>query len=157
MIEAGDKREGDGFSPLGSWPLRQVFFRPDKGPPPRTTLPTRPISPPDGWCDDPADPAYNRLIQKPYAASHEDLWREDGVYDLIVELGHNDDPPVPGLGSAIFLHLARPGFTPTEGCVALERAALEDVLREAEPGAVLEIRRANGSPSGFGGAGPEQG
>ena len=142
VIEAGDKREGDGFSPLGAWPLRRVFFRPDRGPPPGTALATRAISPKDGWCDDPADPAYNRLIQKPYPASHEDLWRADGVYDLIVELGHNDDPPIPGLGSAIFLHLARPGFTPTEGCVALERAALEAVLRQAEPGAVLEIRRA---------------
>lgn len=139
MVAAADKREGDGASPIGIWPIRQVLYRPDKGPAPTTALPVRPIAEDDGWCDAPDDPAYNRPVKRPYAASHEALWREDDVYDLVVVLGHNDDPPVPGLGSAIFLHLARPGYEPTEGCIALSRADLEAVLAMAKPGDALEI------------------
>lgn len=140
MIAAAEKREGDGASPLGIWPIRYVLYRPDKGPPPTTALPVRPIAADDGWCDAPDDPAYNRPVKRPYPASHEALWREDGLYDLIVVLGHNDDPPIAGLGSAIFLHLARPDYGPTEGCIALSRPDLETVLALARPGDALEIR-----------------
>ena len=142
VVEAANKREGDGATPLGLWPLRRVLYRPDRGPPPRTALPTLPIAPDDGWCDDPGDPAYNRPVTLPYPASAERLWRDDGIYDLIVVLGHNDDPPVAGAGSAIFLHLARPGYPPTEGCVALARPDLEAVLALAAPGDALEVLRA---------------
>ena len=140
MVAAVDKREGDGASPVGLWPIRYVLYRPDKGAAPATALPVRPIAPDDGWCDAPDDPAYNRPVKRPYPASHEALWREDGLYDLIVVLGHNDDPPAPGLGSAIFLHLAKPDYAPTEGCIALARPDLEAVLAMAQPGDALEIR-----------------
>jgi L,D-peptidoglycan transpeptidase YkuD (ErfK/YbiS/YcfS/YnhG family) len=137
---AADKREGDGASPIGVWPLRRVLWRPDKGPPPKTALPVQAIGPGDGWCDAPLDPAYNRPVALPYPASAERLWRGDDLYDLVVVLGHNDDPVVPGAGSAIFLHLARPDYSPTEGCVAVARADLEALLAEAGPGDGLEIR-----------------
>ncbi|OYW94359.1 MAG: hypothetical protein B7Z13_04855, partial [Caulobacterales bacterium 32-67-6] len=81
----------------------------------------------------------NRLVQLPFSASHEILWREDGLYDLVVVLGHNDDPPIAPLGSAIFLHLAKPDYAPTEGCIALSRADLEAVLAQAQPGDALAI------------------
>jgi L,D-peptidoglycan transpeptidase YkuD (ErfK/YbiS/YcfS/YnhG family) len=139
VVAAADKREGDGRSPLGVWPIRRVLYRPDRGPGPQTALPFAPIAPADGWCDDPNDAAYNRPVALPYPASAETLWREDALYDLIVVLGHNDDPPVPGRGSAIFLHLARPGFSPTQGCVAITRADMEAVLRLAAPGDAVEI------------------
>ena len=123
---AADKREGDGATPVGSFPLRRLLYRPDRlPPPPPSALPTSPIGPGDGWCDDPADPRYNLPVALPCAAGHEKLWRDDGLYDVVVVLGHNDDPPKPGRGSAIFLHVARPGWLPTEGCVAL---ALPDLL-----------------------------
>jgi len=137
---AAEKREGDGASPIGAWPFRRVLYRPDKGPPPKTALPVEAIQPDDGWCDAPADPAYNRPVALPYPASAERLWRDDGLYDLVVVLGHNDDPVIPGLGSAIFLHLARPDYGPTEGCVALARKDLEALLAAAAPGDVLAIR-----------------
>lgn len=133
------KREGDGVSPMGVWPIRQLLYRPDRGPAPQTTLPARPITPQDGWCDDPGHPDYNRLVRLPFPASHEVLWREDSLYDLVVVLGHNDDPPVAPLGSAIFLHLAKPDYAPTEGCIALSRPDLEAVLALARPGDALEI------------------
>jgi L,D-peptidoglycan transpeptidase YkuD (ErfK/YbiS/YcfS/YnhG family) len=139
VIAAADKREGDGATPLGDWPIRRVLYRPDKGPAPSTALPLQPIGPDDGWCDAPGDPAYNRPVTLPYRASAERLWRDDDLYDRVVVLAHNDDPPVAGLGSCIFLHLARPGFSPTEGCVALAREDLDALLALARPGDVLRV------------------
>jgi len=139
-IAAPDKREGDNRSPTGVWPIRYVLYRPDVYPRgPTTALEARPIAPDDGWCDAPGDPAYNQSVKLPYPASAERLWRDDTVYDLVVVLGHNDDPPVPGLGSAIFLHLARDGYPGTEGCVALARADVESLLAVARPGDAVEI------------------
>ncbi len=129
-----DKREGDGATPLGCFPLRRLLYRPDRLAQPETLLPVAPLTPEDGWCDDPNDPAYHTQVRLPFAASHERLWRDDSVYDAIVILGHNDDPPRPGAGSAIFLHVARDDYTPTQGCVALALPDLLTVLREAGPG-----------------------
>ncbi|MBC7907817.1 MAG: L,D-transpeptidase family protein [Rhodospirillaceae bacterium] len=120
-----EKREGDGGTPVGCWALRRVMYRPDRVAPPQTALPVTALQPHDGWCDDPAHPDYNRPTRLPHPASCESMWREDQLYDVVVVLAHNDEPPVPGLGSAIFLHVAKPGWQPTEGCVAL---ALPDLL-----------------------------
>lgn len=140
MIPAGLKREGDGMSPIGKWPMRRVFYRADRLEKPVTSLPCTIITRNQGWCDALGDPAYNRLVTLPFTPSHEVLWREDHAYDVIVELGHNDDPPVPGLGSAIFMHVAKPGYTPTEGCIALALEDLLDVLKSADLESILEIQ-----------------
>jgi L,D-peptidoglycan transpeptidase YkuD (ErfK/YbiS/YcfS/YnhG family) len=136
---AAAKREGDGASPLGVWPIRRVFYRPDREKRPDTRLVALPLAPHDGWCDAPDDPAYNRPVRLPYPASCERMWRDDGVYDLVAVLAHNDDPPVSPMGSAIFLHLARPDFSPTEGCIALARDDMLALLRLAEPGSAVAI------------------
>ena len=120
-----EKVEGDGATPVGRFPLRRVLYRPDRLVAPGGALPTAPLCPDDGWCDDPRHADYNRPVRLPHPAGCEHLWRDDPVYDVIVVLGHNDDPPTPGRGSAIFLHVARADFSPTEGCVAL---ALDDLL-----------------------------
>ncbi len=147
-VRAG-KREGDGATPVGRFPLRRVLWRADRlDRPPVTGLPARPIAPDDGWCDAPDDPAYNRPVTRPYPASHETLWREDGVYDIIVVMGHNDDPVVPGLGSAVFLHVARPGWTPTEGCVALARDDLLRLLEACGPDSALTVPDPSPASSG---------
>ncbi len=125
-----DKREGDGATPIGLLPLRRVLYRADRLAPPRCTLPVAPIAPEDGWCDDPMHADYNTQIRRPHPARHEELWRVDAIYDVIGVLGWNDAPVVRGRGSAIFLHLARPGFSPTEGCIALEQRELLRVLAE---------------------------
>jgi L,D-peptidoglycan transpeptidase YkuD (ErfK/YbiS/YcfS/YnhG family) len=139
VIPAEDKREGDGCSPLGVWPIRRVLYRPDRQAPPETALPIEAMAPDDGWCDAPTDPNYNRQVKLPYPASCEQMWREDGVYDIVVVLGHNDDPVRPAMGSAIFLHLAKPGYPGTEGCVALDIADMRRLLELAEPGAAVAI------------------
>jgi L,D-peptidoglycan transpeptidase YkuD (ErfK/YbiS/YcfS/YnhG family) len=140
VVPAQAKREGDGASPAGIWPIRRVLYRPDRGPAPATALPLETIGPDDGWCDAPEDPAYNRPVSLPYSASAERMWREDHLYDIVVVLGHNDDPPVPGMGSAIFLHLAKPDYAPTHGCIAVARRDLESLLAAARPGDAVEIR-----------------
>ncbi|MEQ9557569.1 MAG: L,D-transpeptidase family protein [Rhodospirillales bacterium] len=134
------KREGDGATPVGRFALRRLFYRADRRTRPETALPISPITPSLGWCDDPTSPAYNRLVRLPCPWRHEVLARTDAVYDLVVVLGHNDAPPEPGAGSAIFLHLATPDFAPTEGCVALAEADLVDLLRAARPGDVMTVR-----------------
>lgn len=120
-----DKREGDGGTPVGTWPLRRLLYRPDRLAAPACALPVAALAKDDGWCDAPDHPAYNRPVTLPFAASHEAMWRDDHLYDLVVVVGHNDDPPVAGRGSAIFLHLKRPDGGPTAGCVGFER---EDLL-----------------------------
>jgi L,D-peptidoglycan transpeptidase YkuD (ErfK/YbiS/YcfS/YnhG family) len=135
-----DKREGDGGTPAGRFPWRQVFYRPDRLQRPATPLPCRPITPADGWCDDPNDPAnYNRLVRLPYGGSHERLWRPDHLYDVILVPGHNDSPPVPGLGSAIFVHVATPDYAPTAGCVALRLEHLLVLLCKLDPDGGLVV------------------
>jgi len=123
-----DKREGDGATPAGVLPLRRVLYRPDRGAAPRCAASVEALTPSDGWCDDPSHADYNRSVRLPFNASAEALWREDGVYDIIGILGWNDSPAHPGRGSAIFLHVARLDFAPTEGCVALAPADLRHVL-----------------------------
>jgi L,D-peptidoglycan transpeptidase YkuD (ErfK/YbiS/YcfS/YnhG family) len=122
------KREGDGATPSGLLPLRAVLYRPDRVAPPRCAVPIRALAPADGWCDDPGHASYNTAVRLPLNASAEALWRDDGIYDIIGVLGWNDSPPEPGMGSAIFLHAARPDYAPTDGCVALARDDLVAVL-----------------------------
>ena len=137
VCAAVDKREGDGCTPLGSWPVRGVLLRPGRVAPDSIRLPWRWIREGDGWSDDPADPAYNRPVQLPRPFSAESLLRDDDAYDVIVVLGHNDAPPVPGRGSAIFFHLSE--GRPTAGCVAVERADMLKLLPLLMPGDVMEI------------------
>ncbi len=124
------KEEGDGGTPIGVLPLRRVLYRADRIARPRCEVPVEPIAPEDGWCDDPAHRDYNRMVRLPHEAHYEELWRRDAVYDLVGVLGWNDTPVARGRGSAIFLHIAGPDFTPTEGCIALARDDLVAVLSE---------------------------
>ncbi|MFZ2007939.1 MAG: L,D-transpeptidase family protein [Stellaceae bacterium] len=134
-----DKREGDHASPAGTFPLLRAFYRPDRLAMPETGLPLAALKPSSGWCDDSADANYNRLVALPYPASHEDLWRDDGLYDLIVVIGYNTAPVVPGKGSAIFLHCASPDFAGTEGCIAIGRESLLPLLGLLGPGSTITI------------------
>ena len=135
-----NKREGDGATPAGRFPLRRVLFRPDRLPSIETRLPSVPISKRDGWCTNPGDPAYNQQIRLPRAGAHEDLWRDDELYDVIVVMGYNDSPVVPGKGSAIFLHIARPGMSRTDGCVAVALDVLLKLVRRCDVNTVVEIQ-----------------
>lgn len=134
VVDAADKQEGDGKTPLGRFPVRHILYRKDRLSPPSTRLKTRVILPTDGWCDDPDHASYNQSIVKPFTASHEELWRVDHVYDMILLIGYNDEPVVPGRGSAIFVHVMRPDRKPTEGCVAMSLGDMKRLVRLLLPG-----------------------
>ncbi len=166
-----DKKEGDGCTPVGIFPLRELWYRADKMPAPKTNLPLRVISENDGWCDDVNSEDYNKYVKLCHPAlvagsgdinkdgafglrprnkcgvtgnneigfSHEKLWRSDDVYDLIIPLGYNDSPIVKGKGSAIFLHIARPDYSGTEGCVALSKSDLLEILPLLSGQSCIEI------------------
>lgn len=133
------KREGDGATPIGVWKLREVYYRRDRVPRPVCGLPVRAIRPADGWCDASGDPNYNRRVTHPYPVSAEHMMREDRLYDIVVVLGYNDVPRRRGGGSAIFLHLARPGYLPTEGCIAVSHRHMRQLLRHINRRTCLKI------------------
>ncbi|MBZ6077001.1 L,D-transpeptidase family protein [Microvirga puerhi] len=133
------KREGDGASPIGYFALLQGFYRPDRGPRPRTGLKLRPLRRQDGWSDDPEDRRYNRLVTLPCPTSHEKMWRDDHLYDVVVDIAWNRGPIRRGRGSAIFLHLARPEFSPTEGCVAVHPRMIRRLLERIGPRTQIAI------------------
>ncbi len=137
-----DKKEGDNCTPIGVFPLRGVFYRADKTGKPATKLHVTETLPDDGWCDAADDENYNKKVKLPYPASHEKLWRDDGLYDLVVMIGYNDEPPEAGKGSAIFMHVARPEYQGTEGCVALEIGDLKELLAQITPETRIIIRPA---------------
>ena len=132
LIAPDKKSEGDGATPIGNWLLRSLFYRPDRTDADMirqiSLLPCRPITEHMGWVDDPVSPHYNQPIMLPCTARHEKLWRQDGLYDLILPLGYNDGPVTPHRGSAIFLHCAEADTPSTEGCVALQKSDLLMIL-----------------------------
>jgi L,D-peptidoglycan transpeptidase YkuD (ErfK/YbiS/YcfS/YnhG family) len=116
-----------------------VLYRPDRGPRPHGATEVRRLRPDDGWCDCPHDRNYNRPVRLPYPASAEAMWRADGLYDVVVVLSHNERPRIKGLGSAIFLHIARADRKPTEGCIAFGRRDLLRLLQRLPRGAAVRI------------------
>lgn len=134
-----DKREGDGATPTGRFPLKRLYIRRDRVPAIETGLPITDIAPDDGWCDDPGRREYNRPVKRPFDGSHEEMYRTDHLYDLVIEIGHNDAPPVPGAGSAVFIHVAKPDYAPTEGCIALARDDLVPLLASWTPETAIDI------------------
>ena len=144
FIPFKDGTEGDRKTPLGQYYLRFGLYRADRlpNPPPVNTqnpLIFRPLRPDDGWCDDPTHPAYNRFIKRPFTASHEALWRDDGAYDIILVMSHNDSPPKAGLGSAVFIHIAQPDLRPTLGCLALTPDDMTAILPRLARGMAINI------------------
>ena len=135
------KREGDGKTPLGLFALRRVMWRADRLARPPTALPIAALDPSAGWCDAPLDSAYNRFVRLPYSARAESLWRSDQLYDIIIVIGFNDDPPKPYRGSAIFIHLMGRGAGATEGCIALARQDMLTLLARIDLETKIEIRR----------------
>lgn len=134
------KHEGDGGTPRGVFGLAGVLYRPDRGPRPRCGLPVAAIEKNAGWCDDPADPAYNQPVDLPYPAGAEHLWRNDRLYDLVVVIDYNLNPARRAAGSAIFLHLATTDFSPTAGCIAVSLAIMHRLLPRLGAETVINIR-----------------
>ena len=127
-----DKCESDHKTPVGQFPLRRVYYRPDRIQPFSCHFDLMPITPDMGWCDDPEKPVYNQFVYLPFDGRHEELWRQDEAYDIVVVVGHNDKPAIPYKGSAIFMHIAKTDqdgrLLGTEGCIALKQDDLIQLL-----------------------------
>ncbi len=134
------KREGDGATPAGTLRIVRGFWRRDRQLPPMTGIPLRPIRAGDGWCEVPGDRNYNRMVKKPYAASHEDMMRQDNLYDVVLEFDWNRRPRQQGKGSAIFFHLTRENRGPTAGCIAVEKRFVAVVLAKLTPRTRFVVR-----------------
>jgi L,D-peptidoglycan transpeptidase YkuD (ErfK/YbiS/YcfS/YnhG family) len=134
-----DKREGDGATPAGRFRPVRLWWRQDRSPHPATLLPARPIDPADGWCENPADRRSNQPIRFETGATGDRLTRADALYDLVIEIDHNTRPRIAGRGSAVFIHVARPGLAPTAGCIAMPAPALKRLLRRLGPNTRIVI------------------
>jgi L,D-peptidoglycan transpeptidase YkuD (ErfK/YbiS/YcfS/YnhG family) len=134
-----NKREGDGATPRGAFRLKRLWWRGDRHPRPATLLPVRRIGASDGWCEDPADRRYNKPVKIAPQSKADRLRRQDDLYDYIIELDHNTRPRVAGRGSAVFIHVARPGFAPTAGCIALKTGALRRLLARVGPRTTIMV------------------
>jgi L,D-peptidoglycan transpeptidase YkuD (ErfK/YbiS/YcfS/YnhG family) len=128
-----NKFEGDGATPRGRFRLVRLWWRADRHPRPRTLLPVRRITRDVSWCEDTADRRYNRPFHRSAAEPGDRLWRDDHLYDFIIEIDHNARPRVAGRGSAVFLHLARTNFSATAGCVSMTKSAMLRLLRRMGP------------------------
>lgn len=135
-----DKREGDGGTPRGLFHPVRLWWRADRLARPPTLLPVRRIGRNEAWCEDPADRRYNRPVLMPPKGPGDRLRREDHLYDFIIEIDHNTKPRTAGLGSAVFIHIARPGLTPTAGCVAMPKPVLRRLLAQVGPRTRIDIR-----------------
>jgi L,D-peptidoglycan transpeptidase YkuD (ErfK/YbiS/YcfS/YnhG family) len=131
--------EGDGITPVGNFALLGVMVRNDRLALPETALGITTINKNVGWCDDPASPDYNSPIALPHNASHEKMCRDDALYDVIIDVDYNRTEPIPGKGSAIFIHVAQPTYSPTEGCVALALNDLLELLKSCDSDTRLVI------------------
>lgn len=128
-----NKFEGDGATPRGRFRLTRLWWRADRHPRPPTLLPARRIHPALAWCEDTTDRRYNRAFQRSAGDDGDRLWRDDHLYDFIVEIDHNTRPRIAGRGSAVFVHVARPNRSPTAGCVALTLKDLRRLLAVLGP------------------------
>jgi L,D-peptidoglycan transpeptidase YkuD (ErfK/YbiS/YcfS/YnhG family) len=136
---AAIKREGDGLTPLGSYALEALLYRADRLLRPRAGLSAMALRENWAWCETPGDRNYNRLVALPPAAGHDRLKRADHLYDVIVVTGHNRRPRIQNRGSAIFFHLARDGFAPTAGCIAVSLKAMREILARCGPSTRLVV------------------
>jgi L,D-peptidoglycan transpeptidase YkuD (ErfK/YbiS/YcfS/YnhG family) len=135
-----NKREGDGATPRGRFRLVRLWWRADRAPRPRTTLPTRRIDRTLAWCENPADRRYNQPLRMSATGPGDRMWRADHLYDLVIEISHNTRPRIAGRGSAVFVHVARPDRSATAGCVALAAQDLRRLLSRLGPKTRIDIR-----------------
>jgi L,D-peptidoglycan transpeptidase YkuD (ErfK/YbiS/YcfS/YnhG family) len=134
-----DKVEGDWKTPIGTFPIKKIFYRKDKIPNLETQIESTPLSPDDAWCDDIEKEEYNTFIKLPFDGSYENLWRDDDMYDIIIILGYNDEPIIKGKGSAIFIHIAKENMEYTKGCLAIKKEDMLTLVKNISLNSEIEI------------------
>ena len=133
------KKEGDLSTPKGTFQVKKVYYRHDKVKNLKTIFKKIVIRKNMGWCDDPRSNRYNKLIKYPFKYKSEKLFRTDNIYDIILVLNFNMNPIKKDKGSAIFIHVAKSKFSPTKGCVALEKKELRKLLKTLKKNSKIKI------------------
>jgi L,D-peptidoglycan transpeptidase YkuD (ErfK/YbiS/YcfS/YnhG family) len=140
--KAGIKKkimEGDNITPKGIFKIIKIYYRPDKIKEIKTLIKKIKIKKNMGWCDDIKSRFYNQQIKLPTKYSHEKLYRNDNLYDLIVVLNYNIDPIIKNKGSAIFLHIAKNSYQDTKGCIALKKKHLIEIISKIKKNTKIKI------------------
>ena len=140
--KAGVKKkmmEGDNITPKGIFKIIKIYYRPDKIKKIKTLIKKIKIKKNMGWCDDPNSRFYNKLINLPTKYSHEKLYRNDRLYDLIVVLSYNTNPIIKNKGSAIFMHIANNSYKKTKGCIALKKEHLIKIISKIKKNTKIKI------------------
>ena len=135
-----NKHEGDLSTPIGTFHFDKIYYRADRLGSMKFNVDSSIINKNDGWCDDQTSELYNQHIQFPFEKSAEHLYRDDHIYDIVCVINYNTFPIIPGHGSAIFLHIAKPGFLGTEGCIAIEREVLIEIATSLTADSTIEIK-----------------
>ena len=133
------KKEGDNITPLGTYKISKVYYRKDRIKKISSKLKLIKIKKNMGWCDDPNNKNYNQLIKIPSKYSYERLFRNENIYDLIIVLNYNMNPVIKNKGSAIFIHIAKKRFQPTEGCIAISKKNLLYLIRNISKNTKIKI------------------
>ncbi len=135
-----NKTEGDGCTPFGCYKFNKIYYRADKLGDLKINLNAETISSNYGWCDDPNSKYYNKLIKFPFSQSAEELYRDDDLYDIVCVIDYNINPTQSGKGSAIFLHVAHEDYRGTEGCIALNKRHLLQIVSKITTKTIIDIR-----------------
>ena len=133
------KKEGDFITPKGTFKIREIFYRKDRVQNLITRIKKTVIRKNMGWCDDPKSKKYNKLIYFPFKHSAEKLYRNDNIYDIILVLNFNMNPVKKNKGSAIFIHVAKKSFQPTQGCIALNKFELIKLVKSIKVNTIVKI------------------
>jgi L,D-peptidoglycan transpeptidase YkuD (ErfK/YbiS/YcfS/YnhG family) len=123
------KKEGDLITPKGTYNLSGLLYRKDRVKNLKSNLKKNIINKSTGWCNDPKSKDYNKQIKLPFKYSHEKLYIRENIYDIILVLNYNMQPIKKNKGSAIFIHVAKKGFNPTQGCVAIKKKELRKIIK----------------------------
>lgn len=134
------KREGDGATPIAAMPLLYGYYRRDQvSGPLHARLPMIAIDETRLWCDAPADANYNRPVRAPFEPSHEEMKRRDELYDICLVMDWNISSRRRNAGSAIFFHCAKPGYPPTQGCIAIHIRDMRRLLPLIGPDTIVRV------------------
>ena len=133
------KKEGDLITPKGTFKIKEIFYRKDRVKSLISRLKKTVIRKNMGWCDDPKSKKYNKLIYFPFKYSAEKLYRRENIYDIILVLNFNMNPVKKNKGSAIFIHVAKKNFQPTQGCIALNKFELIKLVKSIKINTVVKI------------------
>ena len=132
-------KEGDFITPKGKYKLIKIYYRADRIKKINSPLKKIKLKKNMGWCDDVNSKYYNKQIKINDKISHERLYRKDSLYDILVVLNYNLNPIIRGKGSAIFLHVAKKNYSKTQGCIALKRNELLNLVSKIRKNTQIKI------------------